>query len=697
MKKIFLVLLMLQIAAVLTYSQMIQQWDSKYDGPEGYDDWVSDIVVDASGNVYVTGSSIDSTTGTTDKVDYSTVKYNSSGVQEWSAIYNGPADLMDYAYSIGVDDDGNVYVTGGSSGSDTIEEWATVKYNAFGVQLWVQRWQGLSGAPHNRAVDMVVDAFGNVYVTGHSEMTTSQGNFEGIAYVTIKYNTDGVQEWISTYNHPITNYPTQDKATSITMDNIGNIYVTGTSSDTLAGGQWMIATIKYNSTGVQQWVSRHPGSMAAGQNNQIITDNLGNAFVTGVYTIKYNSDGAQQTLNSPSGFTGTDLAVDLSGNLYVAGIKYGNPSYKTTTIKYNAEGDSLWSRNVNSVSSIRPKIAFDNCLGYIYVSTTIYIDIINSVDYLTVRYNSLGDSLFSINYNPVETPVNISVAMAVDEMANVYVTGYSSVDQLSDYDFTTVKYTPSSFFIHALKKDGLNKEIKDNQSTSDSTFIDCSLSNYTIADVEVVIDELIHTKDSDLEIYLLHSGTTENAEAMTDTLVYQVGGTGQNFIGTIFSDSAAISIIEGSAPFTGKFRPINPLSHLNGLSMEGNWVLKIYDGVSGNEGILKAWSINFGLSSQSVGIQEISGEVPGEINLSQNYPNPFNPITSIKYIIDSRQFVNLKVYDLLGREVATLVNEEKPAGTYEIEFDAKNLSSGIYFYKLQSGSFVDSKKMIYLK
>ena len=133
MKNIFLVLLMLQITAVLTYSQMIEQWSSEYNGPKGYDDYVSDIAVDASGNVYVTGYSFDSTAGTTYKIDYATVKYNSSGVQEWSAIYNGPTDNMDFAYSIGVDADGNVYVTGGSRVDETIEEWATIKYNSFGV------------------------------------------------------------------------------------------------------------------------------------------------------------------------------------------------------------------------------------------------------------------------------------------------------------------------------------------------------------------------------------------------------------------------------------------------------------------------------------------------------------------------------------------------------------------------------------
>ncbi len=90
---------------------------------------------------------------------------------------------------------------------------------------------------------------------------------------------------------------------------------------------------------------------------------------------------------------------------------------------------------------------------------------------------------------------------------------------------------------------------------------------------------------------------------------------------------------------------------------------------------------------------------PKEFLLQQNYPNPFNPSTSIQYAISSTQFVTLKVYDLLGREVATLVNEEKPAGTYNVEFRIKNLelSSGIYFYKLQAGDFVETKKMILLK
>ncbi|MBE0570753.1 MAG: T9SS type A sorting domain-containing protein [Ignavibacteriaceae bacterium] len=94
-----------------------------------------------------------------------------------------------------------------------------------------------------------------------------------------------------------------------------------------------------------------------------------------------------------------------------------------------------------------------------------------------------------------------------------------------------------------------------------------------------------------------------------------------------------------------------------------------------------------------------------EFNLEQNYPNPFNPTTIIRYTISSviasetkqSQIVTLKVYDVLGNEVATLVNEEKPEGTYEVEFSADGLTSGIYFYKLQAGEFSQSRKMLLLK
>ncbi len=102
--------------------------------------------------------------------------------------------------------------------------------------------------------------------------------------------------------------------------------------------------------------------------------------------------------------------------------------------------------------------------------------------------------------------------------------------------------------------------------------------------------------------------------------------------------------------------------------------------------------------SVTTGIEDSRGEnIPEQFNLSQNYPNPFNPSTKINYQISTAGIVSLKVYDVLGKEVATLVNEEKPVGSYEVNFNASRLSSGMYLYRLKAGNFVETKKMILLK
>jgi hypothetical protein len=103
------------------------------------------------------------------------------------------------------------------------------------------------------------------------------------------------------------------------------------------------------------------------------------------------------------------------------------------------------------------------------------------------------------------------------------------------------------------------------------------------------------------------------------------------------------------------------------------------------------------LSEMITGIEDQSNEIPTQFILAQNYPNPFNPSTKIRFQVPNSSFVNLKVYDVLGNEVATLVNEERPVGSYEVDFNAAGLSSGIYFYTINAGTFVETKKMILLK
>ncbi len=94
---------------------------------------------------------------------------------------------------------------------------------------------------------------------------------------------------------------------------------------------------------------------------------------------------------------------------------------------------------------------------------------------------------------------------------------------------------------------------------------------------------------------------------------------------------------------------------------------------------------------------ETIGSVPTKFALHQNYPNPFNPTTVIRYELPSNSMVKLQVFDVLGRVVATVVNEHKEAGIYEAVFNASSLSSGTYFYRLQAGTFVETKKMVLVK
>ncbi len=102
---------------------------------------------------------------------------------------------------------------------------------------------------------------------------------------------------------------------------------------------------------------------------------------------------------------------------------------------------------------------------------------------------------------------------------------------------------------------------------------------------------------------------------------------------------------------------------------------------------------------KSTGTTSVDDEnlMPNSFNLKQNFPNPFNPSTSIQYTVGNKQFVSLKVYDVLGNEVATLVNEEQQAGVHSINFNSAHLSSGVYFYRLETGKFSETKSMILIK
>lgn len=139
-----------------------------------------------------------------------------------------------------------------------------------------------------------------------------------------------------------------------------------------------------------------------------------------------------------------------------------------------------------------------------------------------------------------------------------------------------------------------------------------------------------------------------------------------------------------------RYFPRNNSVSTQGVSYEGlNW--------PGTEGVRYRGAM---VDSLATGIGEHlrrRGDAPDGFELGQNYPNPFNPRTAISYQLSAVSFVNLRVYNMLGRVIATLANVEQPPGRYQVTFDAGNLSSGVFFYRLQAGNFVDTKKLVLLK
>lgn len=223
---------------------------------------------------------------------------------------------------------------------------------------------------------------------------------------------------------------------------------------------------------------------------------------------------------------------------------------------------------------------------------------------------------------------------------------------------------------------------------SNPTPYQSSVSNYLVEKVIVTLQEINHPDISELLVTLEHEG-------VVDTLVYQPGINGANFLSTKFNDEVSMELSQGTPPFVGSFKPHNPLSVFNSLEATGEWLLTITDEVSANDGTFEAWSISI-LSDLSSDVENLN-EHPSDFYLFQNYPNPFNPSTTISWQSPLGGHQTLKIYDVLGNEVATLVDEYKHAGKHEVSFSSSELTSGIYFYRIQAGSYVETKKMILMK
>jgi hypothetical protein len=469
MHKKILMLLFLVLWALPALADMIVDtaWVRRYNSPA--DDWdrANAIAVDDYGNVYVTGESKGSGTDW----DYATIKYYPNGDTAWVRRYNGPADSSDITFALAIDGYGNVYVAGYSQGIGSDFDYATIKYDPNGNQVWVRRYNG-PGNGTDAVPAVAVDGFGNVYVTG-----SSVGGETGSDYATIKYYPNGDTAWVRRYNGPGNG---SDGASGIAVDDYGNVYVTGTSSGSGTGSDY--ATIKYDPDGNELWVSRYNGPGNASDNaSAIALDGSGNICVTGwsigvgtyfdYATVKYDPDGnelwAKRYGPGPTpGEYAHDIEADGSGNVYVTGWGYDDETHADyATIKYDPNGNELWVRRYNGLGNGEDQafaIAVDGS-GNVYVTGESRGLSATFNDYATVKYDPNGNQLWVTRYNGPVSYHDYGEDIAVDDSNNVYVTGESAGGGPA-YDYATIKYTQAD----ALRGDANGDEVV---NSSDVVFL----------------------------------------------------------------------------------------------------------------------------------------------------------------------------------------------------------------------------------
>jgi len=527
--------------------------------------------------------------------------------------YNGPGNQVDKCAGITQDNFGYVYATGVSWGSNsTKEDYATIKFGEDGDFIWAVRYDG-PGHNIDQATAITIDNAGNVYVTGWSRSGSDYGSED---YCTIKYNNNGQQLWVARYDGAVGSADCYyyDYANAIVVDNAGNVYVTGESwgNDDLNGDY---LTVKYNANGVLQWAKRYNGPSS--KNDKALS-----------------------------------IGLDANNNVYVTGgSEQQGKGYDYLTVKYNPSGQQQWASRYEGpgyLNDIAKELKVDGT-GNVFVTGSSHGG--NSkLDYATIRYNTSGQQQWLKRYT--NSPINdtdAATGIDLDIYGHVYVTGYSKSSGAASYDFVTIKYNGPT---------GNQEWLKRNDGgLSDKAW-----------DIKVINKTCIAAGDVPCwDVFVYVTGESFKTGQQNDFLTYGYGESGNQrwesrFNGPTNGSDAAYSIA---------VKPSYPVIYAGGV-----------------------FANDYGV----IGITELSRNGSADFTgLSTNYPNPFNPSTNISYNLAKESFVKISVYDLLGRTVAELVNEKKPEGVHSVTFDASNLNSGVYFYRVETDYASETKKIVLIK
>jgi hypothetical protein len=472
-------------------AQITEEWAARYNGPKNYLDGATDLTIGPSGNIYVTGKSYGNGTGT----DYDTVAYDPEGNLLWSARYHGTGQWGDTAFAITTDSSENVYVTGTSHSATNHYDIVTISYDSFGNERWIARYDGPAQNDGDRAFVITTDSSGNVYVAGESGGTRTDN------YVTIKYDSFGNEIWVARYNGSETS--TSHRAWAIAVDSSGNVYVSGEGWYGTWGGAVVKYDPFGNEVWVRTY---DVGGVYGGQGLAVELSGcvyVSAGSTTIKYVSEGNVIWSSEYTGLGDGWLiGTSLALDLVGNVYVSG--YGkslgaNNDY--LTVKYDQDGNELWWVSYNGPGNNIDR-ALDmvlDTLGNVYVAGR-STGSNGFDDCAAIAYDLNGNELWVARYNGPGNQRDGISSIAIDSIGNIYVTGKSDVGP-SQSSYVTIKYSRKEPVLKTtinINPDTLNLKSKGRWITAYIT-----LNNpYDDNDIDIstlILEDTIHLEWGDIQ------------------------------------------------------------------------------------------------------------------------------------------------------------------------------------------------------
>ena len=522
-------------------------------------------------------------------------------------------------------------------------------------QWWSARFSSPASGSQDTSVAIKQDNAGNIYVTG-----CVNGNNTGTDIILLKYNTvTGDTVWVRYYSSQGLN---EDKATALEVDALGFVYLTGYTFQSSRD----IITLKYDPAGNLVWAKTFNGSNNGGDYGLAIEiDAAGNVYVGGrsddagdqhFTAVKYSSAGTQlwaSVYNGPlsrSFDQPDDITIDNNGNIYLAGFSTVMQDLHTSdylTVKFNSNGNLQWAKRYNGTADDE-----DAATGIIYVNSAVYVtgrtDSLNgNYNYFTIKYNDAnGDSLKSAFYSgPPLRQIDNAVRIKADNAGNVYVTGLS-MGVNNTFDYATVKYNSDLDLQWVSRFEGTGFDTP---------------SDMVIAGSDIYVtgaSDGVSSKD-----YLTVKYNSSGSEQWTMRFNAPAGEND-------FASSVAVDQFE-------------------------NVYVTGYAGVTGGENDI--FTLRY--SPVPIGVEPVSGSIPLSYKLYQNYPNPFNPSTNIRIDIPAGndRYTKLEIFDVLGKLISVPVNDDLKPGTYIVNWNASGTASGVLYYRLSSGDFIQTNKMILIK